>query len=132
LLLIGIAYVILVSVFLIAPKWRSKKKSLATDNLLETHYIDAIESGDNCETWLKLGNTFAAQGQHEKAIEYFDRAIKHEPFAADAWEGMGASLSAMMRFKDAVDAYNAQIEAIKYHSNQLAAEPDSENVFGGH
>jgi tetratricopeptide (TPR) repeat protein len=82
------------------------------------HYIKAIESGDNFDNWLKLGTTLASQEKHEEAIECFDRAIKHEPFAADAWKGFGDSMFALRRFQEAFDAYNIQLQAIKYCSNQ--------------
>jgi Tetratricopeptide repeat len=87
------------------------------------HYIKAIEVGDNFDNWLKLGTTLASQDKHEEAIECFDRAIKHEPFAADAWKGFGDSLFALRRFQEAFDAYNIQIQAIDYHSNKRV-EPD--------
>jgi Leucine-rich repeat (LRR) protein len=82
--------------------------------LNDTPYIDAIEAGDNYETWLKLGDTFAAQWQHEKAIEYYDRAIKHEPFAADAWNGMAECLCILKRFQEAADCYRGVIRSIAY------------------
>jgi tetratricopeptide (TPR) repeat protein len=123
-LVTGTVYAVLVSAFLVViPKWKSRQRAniKTLDNLADTPYIDAIdsltfgiESGDNYETWLKLGDTFAAQGQHEKAIEYYDRAIKHEPFAADAWNGIAECLCILKRFQEAGDCYRGVARAIAY------------------
>jgi tetratricopeptide (TPR) repeat protein len=96
---------------------KEKEKSLKSQMHLNESYVGAIESGDNYETWLNLGNTLAAKEQHEEAAKCFDRAVKHEP-TADAWKGLGDALFALERWEEAVNAYNLQIRVITHHSNK--------------
>jgi Leucine-rich repeat (LRR) protein len=131
-LVTGTVYAVLVSAFLVViPKWKSKQRAniKALDKFVDTPYIDAIKSGDNYETWLKLGDTFAAQGQHEKAIEYYDRAIKHEPFAADAWNGMAECLCILKRFQEAADCYRGVIRSTAYDTPSESNRANDQKSF---
>jgi tetratricopeptide (TPR) repeat protein len=134
-LLGGTAGLMTLSVMLLIDKTardRADKLQQQSKGPSHKHYIKAIESGDNYGNWLELGTTLARNDQHEDALECFDRAIKHQPFAADAWKGLGDSLFALRRFQEALNAYNAEIESKKYPANHLHAEPDSEYIFGGY
>ena len=115
----GTAGLVTLSAMLLVDRVKRDKADKLPQQLAPSnkHYIKAIEAGDNFDNWLKLGTTLASQDQHEEAIECFDHAIKHEPFAALAWKGFGDSLFALRRFEEALDAYNAQIQAIGYRSN---------------
>jgi hypothetical protein len=120
-LLGGTAGLMTLSVMLLSDKiMRDKADKLQQQSKgpSNKHYIKAIEAGDNYGNWLELGTTLASNDQHEDAIECFDRAIKHRPFAADAWKGLGDSLFALRRFQEALNAYNAEVQAIEYHSNK--------------
>lgn len=80
-------------------------------------YLDAIESANGSyEIWLNLGNALASQNHHEEAITALDMAIALEPFTPDAWEALGNSLSKLMRFQEAWDAFDNQIRAIEYQA----------------
>lgn len=65
-----------------------KLKQQAKTSLNE-NYIEAIEAGNNYQTWLELGNTMASQEKNEDAIECFICAIKRRPFSFRAWKGLG-------------------------------------------
>jgi tetratricopeptide (TPR) repeat protein len=92
---------------------KERKKSQKSQAHLGECYIEAIQSGDGYDTWLKLGNSLASQEQFEEAAKCFDRATKHQPLKTDAWKGFGDSLFALERWEEASDAYNAQIEALE-------------------
>jgi tetratricopeptide (TPR) repeat protein len=91
---------------------KERKKSQESQAHLNECYIEAIQSGDSYETWLKLGNSLAYEEQYEEAAKCFDRAVKHRPLDADAWKSLGDSLFALERWEEASDAYNAQIQAL--------------------
>jgi Leucine-rich repeat (LRR) protein len=129
LLVIGTVYTVLVlSYCFVIPKWISKAQE-TDENLSDfarNPYDEAIEAANNnYEIWLNLGTALASQNHHEEAITALDLAIALEPFTPDAWEALGNSLSKLMRFQEALDAYNNQMRAIIYHSN-YQEEPATE------
>ncbi|HMA05595.1 MAG TPA: tetratricopeptide repeat protein [Methanomicrobiales archaeon] len=54
---------------------------------------------------LTEGQRCAKEGKHEKAIEYFDLAIKEKPDSADAWLAKCNELKAVERYSEALECY---------------------------
>jgi hypothetical protein len=54
------------------------------------------------ETLQELGEIYAAEGEHERAIELFSRVLKRDPDAREALYGRGKSLVAMGRIDEAI------------------------------
>jgi hypothetical protein len=54
------------------------------------------------ETLQELGEIYAAEGQHERAIEFFTRVLKRDPEAHEALYARGKSLVALGRIEEAI------------------------------
>jgi tetratricopeptide (TPR) repeat protein len=60
-------------------------------------------------TWMEEGQRCAEAGKHDKAIELFDRAIKENPDAADAWLAKCNELKALGRYPEALECYSTAL-----------------------
>jgi tetratricopeptide (TPR) repeat protein len=61
----------------------------------ETRTCNPLEEGQRC----------AREGKHEKAIEFFDQAIRERPESADAWLAKCNELKAVERYTEALECY---------------------------
>ena len=59
------------------------------------------DAGEKACSWMEEGQRCAEKGQHEKAIELFDRAIRDNPDSADAWLAKCNELKALERYPEA-------------------------------
>ncbi len=57
-----------------------------------------------------LGVTFQQQGKYKKAIDYYDKAIEHNPKSADAYYNRGIAKRALGDYKAAIADYDKAIE----------------------
>jgi len=55
--------------------------------------------------WQKLGHAWARDGDHDRALESYDRALGVNPDLGQAWFGKGLSLEAQGRFDEALAAF---------------------------
>ncbi|PNH05167.1 Anaphase-promoting complex subunit 8, partial [Tetrabaena socialis] len=62
------------------------------------------------ETCCVLGNYYAQQGAHEKAVEYFRRALRLDPRCLAAWTLMGHEFMEIKNTPAAIDAYRRAID----------------------
>ncbi|MDD1666586.1 MAG: tetratricopeptide repeat protein [Methanomicrobiales archaeon] len=59
---------------------------------------------------LEEGQRCAREGKHEKAIEFFDQAIRENPESADAWLAKCNELKALERYTDALECYTTALK----------------------
>lgn len=57
-----------------------------------------------------LGYVHKEQGEFDKAIEAYTRALQWDPEDMDAQRGLAASLAALKRYEDAIDAYRVVLQ----------------------
>lgn len=76
-----------------------------------TEYQMALESIDTPEIYYKIGVAQYYKGELDKAVNYFNNAIKKNPKYAKAYYMLGETYTKKARFTDAVE--NAQL-AVKY------------------
>ncbi|GIM10124.1 hypothetical protein Vretimale_13898 [Volvox reticuliferus] len=62
------------------------------------------------ETCCVLGNYYSLQGNHEKAVEYFRRALRLDPRYLAAWTLMGHEYMEVKNTPAAIDAYRRAID----------------------
>ncbi|GIL54052.1 hypothetical protein Vafri_9607 [Volvox africanus] len=62
------------------------------------------------ETCCVLGNYYSLQGSHEKAVEYFRRALRLDPRYLAAWTLMGHEYMEVKNTPAAIDAYRRAID----------------------
>ncbi|GLC48040.1 anaphase-promoting complex component apc8 [Pleodorina starrii] len=62
------------------------------------------------ETCCVLGNYYSLQGAHEKAVEYFRRALRLDPRYLAAWTLMGHEYMEVKNTPAAIDAYRRAID----------------------
>ncbi|XP_075253529.1 uncharacterized protein LOC142345381 [Convolutriloba macropyga] len=62
------------------------------------------------ETCCVIGNYYSYRQEHEKAVTYFQRALKLNPNYIDAWTLMGHELIEMKNTNGAVQAYRRAVE----------------------
>lgn len=60
---------------------------------------------------LLLAATYRHAGNHERAAEHYRELTDHLPYRGTAWVGLGASLEALDRTGEALDAYRQALEA---------------------
>ena len=60
-------------------------------------------------TWMEEGQRCAEEGMHEKAIELFDRAIRENPDATDAWLAKCNELKVLERYPEALECYTTAL-----------------------
>lgn len=65
----------------------------------------------------QLGNNAYMNGEYEKALEYFDRALKIDPENASAWSNRGVVLKMLGRNEEAMKSYNRAIEIDPSHGD---------------
>ena len=61
-------------------------------------------------TLLKEGEKLAQQGNIEKAIAYYDKAIEFKPDFHEAWYNRGVALNKLERYTEAIASYDKVIE----------------------
>jgi tetratricopeptide (TPR) repeat protein len=120
-----------------APTRAKAAPSQAPPPLVEARIPDVkpTASPGDCQ---KRGEICLNQGQHQKALGWFDQAIVQEPGRAYTWEGKGDALRGMRRISDAAAHYRkaaelnpkgapiwqklaATLEALGRHEEALAA-----------
>ena len=57
-----------------------------------------------------VGNYYALKGQHEKAVQYFERALKLDPSFLSAWTLMGHEYIELKNTAAAVEAYRKAVD----------------------
>ncbi len=60
--------------------------------------------------WTGKGETLAALGRHDEALEAFNKALEIKRDSYKAWYNKGAALAALSRHDEALEAYNKAIE----------------------
>ncbi|XP_050396026.1 cell division cycle protein 23 homolog [Patella vulgata] len=65
------------------------------------------------ETCCVIGNYYSLRGQHEKAVLYFQRALKLNPHYLSSWTLMGHEYMEMKNTSAAIQAYRQAIEVNK-------------------
>jgi len=77
-------------------------------SVLAHHMMDV--SKYRHETCCVIGNYYSFRQEHEKAVTYFQRALKLNPNYIDAWTLMGHELIEMKNTNGAVQAYRKAVE----------------------
>jgi len=60
-------------------------------------------------TPMEEGLRCAEEGEHEKALRFFDEAIRENPRAADAWLAKCNELKSLERYPEALECYDAAL-----------------------
>jgi tetratricopeptide (TPR) repeat protein len=66
------------------------------------------DDGKAC-TPMEEGQRCAKEGKHEKAIEYFDQAIRENPGSAEAWLAKCNELKSLERYPEALECYTTAL-----------------------
>ena len=53
--------------------------------------------------WCRKGRAYSEQGQYDRAIECYDRALKLDANTAAAWYHKGLALTATRRYQEAAE-----------------------------
>ncbi len=61
-------------------------------------------------TPMEEGQRCAEEGEHEKAIRFFDQAIEENPRAADAWLAKCTELKSLERYPEALECYSMALK----------------------
>lgn len=69
----------------------------------------SVEASNANNSFLRLANEMAEQGDHNAAIPLYRRAHKWEPSSSAPLVGLGASLGSIGQYNDAVEAYQQAI-----------------------
>ncbi|HOK58859.1 tetratricopeptide repeat protein [Methanothrix sp.] len=56
------------------------------------------------------GIDMVKRGMHEKALEYYDRALEINPNSSDAWNNKGVALYRLNRIDEALQCYHRALE----------------------
>ena len=64
--------------------------------------------------YYSLGAQEAKDGNHERAIEYFQEAIRIDPNFAFAWDNIGIAYRRLNQYDKAIEAYNKSLELDPY------------------
>ncbi len=67
-------------------------------------------SMNGAEIWIKHGAEQFFSGKHEKAVEYYDRAIAIEPGSARAWHAKANALEELGRTDEAIQCYDTAVK----------------------
>ncbi|MDD1662559.1 MAG: tetratricopeptide repeat protein [Methanomicrobiales archaeon] len=59
---------------------------------------------------LEEGQRCAKEGKHEKALGFFDEAIRENPASADAWLAKCNELKALERYPEALECYSTALK----------------------
>lgn len=60
--------------------------------------------------WCRKGNKYSEEGEHEEALEYFDKALGYDTKHAASWYNKGNALLKLKRSKEAMKSYDKAIE----------------------
>jgi anaphase-promoting complex subunit 8 len=72
---------------------------------------DSIKIEQYCpETCCVVGNYYSLKGQHQKAISYFQKALKLDPYYLSAWTLMGHEYVELRNAPAAIAAYRRAVE----------------------
>lgn len=87
---------------------------VAEDSYVQLRELDP----DSVFVHRALGETLAASGQHEKAVEEYEAAIRKEPDNPDLYEALGEEQQRLARFEAAEVTYEKEL---KLHPNSAIA-----------
>ncbi|MFQ5884790.1 MAG: tetratricopeptide repeat protein, partial [Thermoplasmata archaeon] len=74
-------------------------------------YKSEIEKSPNDKSlWYALGSLLAKTGEHEKAVETFERVTWLDPLHLKAWDAKGKALIRLGRFQEASECYERATE----------------------
>jgi tetratricopeptide (TPR) repeat protein len=77
----------------------------------------AAENADEeAASWFRSGNAFAGEGDCERAIDCYRRAVELKPDFAHAWNNLGSCYGKLDRHREAAEAFERSV----------AADPDNE------
>jgi PGF-CTERM protein len=84
-----------------------------------------IVCAETAEEWIERGISFGLSGEHEKAIECFNKAIELNSNLAEAYYNRGISYYNLKQYERVIEDYNKAIElnpdyAEAYHNRGLA------------
>ena len=77
---------------------------------------------DNALLRFSLGNEYLKLEKYSQAIEHLARAVELDPDYSAAWKLYGKALASNGQVEDALDAYNAGIEAATQRGDIQAAK----------
>jgi tetratricopeptide (TPR) repeat protein len=88
-----------------------------------TEHPDSPEAGnDNLSPIIPLiaaAEAFTARGEHDRAVDKLDAALKLDPDSADAWFTMGQALMRLSMFQQAENAFRQTIRCDDNHLRAL-------------
>jgi tetratricopeptide (TPR) repeat protein len=73
-------------------------------------YINAIHHNPTKENYLRFGIYYHYQGNYEKAIELYQKAIAINPEFYEAYNSLGAAYSAMQQWEKAIQAIEKSLQ----------------------
>ena len=84
--------------------------------------LETILAGGNDSALLRfsLGDTYLREGNHEKAIEHFAKAVELDAGYSAAWKLYGKTLVAADRLAEAKETYQRGIEVAKNKGDKQA------------
>lgn len=68
---------------------------------------------------VQLGNDYFDTGNHEKAVEYYQRSLEVNPRNADVWTDMGISFRKLGKPQQSADAFRKALEVDPNHPMAL-------------
>ena len=62
------------------------------------------------KSWIKRGTAFDDSGNHEEALQAYEKALTLNPDDSDAWYNKGKTLDKLSRHEEALQAYDKALE----------------------
>lgn len=79
-------------------------------NFLQSPEYSIRESTSIGQDWFITGNNYYDDGNYNKSIEYYQRAIQENPLLTEAWYNKGNALCKLGRYGEAISAFECALK----------------------
>lgn len=83
-----------------------KEKMASNDKISEKSFSDNVKASE----YYSKGLDASKKENYEKAVEYFEKAVKEDPEFAFAWDNLGLNYRKLNNYDKAIEAYQKSLE----------------------